>query len=76
MDSGTTCCEILEYLASRGHIPHDYDAHYALFLSWGGRLSAKESMVRLGVGSLSHFYLRLILPGGKGTPLPERACNG
>jgi len=72
VNSDTTCREILEYLASCGFIPHDYDAHYALFLSWGGRLSAEESMDGLRVGSLSHFYLRLILPGGKGTLVSEQ----
>ena len=71
VDLDTTCHEILEYLVSRGFIPRDYRAHYALFLPRGDRLSAEESMDGLRAGSLSHFHLRLILSGGKGTSVSK-----
>jgi len=76
VNSDTTCHEILEHLASWGFVPHEYQAHYALFLPLAGRLSAEKSMDELHVRSLSHLYLRLILPGGKGVFISEQACDG
>jgi len=71
VNSDTTCHEILEDLASRGFIPRNHWVYYALFLPLAGRLSPQKSMHELRVGSLSHFCLRLILPGGKGMLVSE-----
>ena len=64
--ASSTVNDLLYILAQRQVIPTNYQGIYTLCYRCIGSLLGSSTMASLGVGSLSHFHLRMHVCGGAG----------